>query len=145
MTLTIKHHPGDGGVEQIEVVNNLSGGIPGTTELSVLDWSNRSHEDHVFGKVVGKSKRMDIPDEIEDAFLKEGWEVSEGEKEDGVFYFYDESVGAGRRWTAEQVRRLFGSFHRLRIHPTLSAEGVGIRRVEWRAQAPSTHPRDGKG
>ena len=119
MTLTIKHNPDDRGVEQIEVVNTIPG-IPGTTELSVLDWENRSHEDHLFGKILGKAKRVDIPDEIEDAYLKEGWDISDGEKEDGVLFFYDESVGGGKRWTAEQVRRLFELFHRLHILTRLS-------------------------
>ena len=105
MTLSVKHHLDERGVETIEVVNTLTGGIPGTTELSVLDWTNRSHEDSVFGKVLGKSKRVDLPKSIEDPYLKEGWDVCQDSKEDGVLLFYDESVVENRRWTAEQVRR----------------------------------------
>lgn len=101
MTLSIKHNSDELGVERVEVVNTLTGGIPGNTELSVLDWTSRPHEDHVFGKVLGKSKRVDSPDAIEDSFLKEDWDTS-----DGVLLFYDESVGESRRWTAEQVRQL---------------------------------------
>ena len=106
VTLSIKHHSDESGVERIEVVNTLTGGIPGTTELNVLDWTNRPHEDYVFGKILGKSKRVELPNAVEDPLLKEGWSVSQGEKEDGVLLFYDESVEKRRRWTAEQVRRL---------------------------------------
>ena len=144
VTLTIKHQPDDDGVERIEVVNTLTGGIPGTTELSVLDWTNRSHEDHVFGKILGKSKRVDFPDGIEDPLMKEGWNVSQGEKEDGVLFFYDESVGGNRRWTVQQVRRLRADFGPY-VYPTFSPEGLGVWRVEWRAQTSSTRPGDGKG
>ena len=106
MTLSIKHDSDEQGVEQIEVVNTLTGGIPGNTELSVLDWTSRLHEDYVFGKVLGKSKRVGSPDAIEDPFLKEGWDASQEEKEDGVLLMYDESVGESKRWTAEQVCRI---------------------------------------
>lgn len=103
VTLTIRHSFDEAGVEQIEVVNTLTGGIPGNTELSVLDWANRPHEDYVFGKVLGKSKRVDSPKTIEDPFLREDWHVSRDEKEGGVFLFRDESAVESRRWTAEQV------------------------------------------
>lgn len=107
VTLSIKHHSDKWGLERIEVVNTLTGGIPGNTELSVLDWTDRSHEDHVFGKVLGRAKRVDLADTVEDPYLKEGWSVSQGETEGGVLLFYDESVVENRRWTAEQVRQLY--------------------------------------
>ncbi|KAF9648227.1 hypothetical protein BDM02DRAFT_3144633, partial [Thelephora ganbajun] len=103
VTLSIKHHTDDLGVEHIEVVNTLTGGIPGNTELSVMDWTDRAHEDYVFGKVLGRSKRVDSLETIEDSFLKESWDVSRGGKEDGVFLLYDESAEEGRPWNAEQV------------------------------------------
>jgi len=102
----------------MEVVNTLTGGIPGNTELSVFDWTNRLHEDYVFGKVLGKSKRVDLPNTIEDSFLKEGWDTSRGGKEDGVILFYDEGIGENRRWTAEQVRRLWAALKSLCRSPT---------------------------
>ena len=92
VTLSVNHHSDKWGVERIEVVNTLTGGIPGNTELSVLDWTDRSHEDHVFGKVLGRCKRVDSPGTVEDSFLKEGWDVSQGETEGGVILMYDESV-----------------------------------------------------
>ena len=126
MTLSIKHDSDDSGVERVEVVNTLTGGIPGNTELSVLDWTSRLHEDHVFGKVLGKSKRVDSPNAIEGPFLKEGWDTSQGEREDGVLSFYDESVGESRRWIAEQVRRLCTALESLqgRSHIHLSPSKV---------------------
>jgi hypothetical protein len=124
VTLSIKHNSDESGVERIEVVNTLTGGIPGNTELSIMDWKDSSHEDHVFGKILGKSKRVDSPGTIEDPYLKEGW----GEKEDGVFFFYDESAVENRLWTAEQVRPLCatrGSFHRLSVG--LSSRSGGLQ------------------
>ena len=102
----------------MEVVNTLTGGIPGNTELSVFDWTNRLHEDYVFGKVLGKSKRVDFPNAIEDSFLKEGWNTSRGGKEDGLILFYDEGVGEKTRWTAEQVRRFWAALESLCHSPT---------------------------
>ena len=106
VTLTINHNSDKEGVEHIEVVNTLTGGIPGNTELSVMDWADRPHEDYVFGKILGKSKRVDSLETIEDPFLKKDWGVSQGEEQDGVFLFYDEGVGSNH-WTAEQVRPLY--------------------------------------
>lgn len=34
----------------------MTGGIRGTVEHRSLDWSERSHEDHVFGNVIGRSR-----------------------------------------------------------------------------------------
>jgi len=120
VTLSIKHHSDQDGTERIEVVNTLTGGIPGNTELSVLDWTDRPHEDYVFGRTLGKSKRVDLPKAIEDPYLKEGWNTHQDEGEDGVLLFYDESVGESRRWTAEQVNPLCippGSFRSLSTFP----------------------------
>ena len=123
----------------MEVVNTLNGGLPGNTELIVLDWTNRSYEDYVFGKVLGKAKRVDLSRMIEDAYLKEGWDAHQSGEEDGVLLFYDESVVENRHWIAEQVRPLcktWKSFHYLLPSPTkvwgfteLKGERRHVRRI----------------
>ena len=140
ITLSITHKPDELGVERVEVVNSLTGGIT-TTELSVLDWTSRLHEDHFFGEVLGKSKRVDSPNTIEDSFLKEDWDTS-----DGVLLFYDESVRESKRWTSEQVREcaLLWNFYRV-AQPPFPPEGLGVCRAGWRAQARPAHPYDGSG
>lgn len=119
VTLLIKHYSDKRGVERIEITNTLTGGIPGTTELSVLDWTDLPHEDYVFGKVLGRSKRVDSLNVIEDPFLKEGWDVSQAKREDGVILFYAESVGGSKSWTAEEVRWLCTILESFRCLPAL--------------------------
>ncbi|KAG5653336.1 hypothetical protein H0H81_000958, partial [Sphagnurus paluster] len=72
ITLNVKHHKDDQGVEYIDIDQTLTGGIPGTTEKRTLTWTERENEDHMFGAVIGKSRRVKV-DELEDDFLKRDW------------------------------------------------------------------------
>lgn len=98
ITLTIKHTTDlETGVEQIDINQSLSG-LSGTVEARKLDWTDRPHEDYVFGKVVGKSRRVQLS-EIDDEVLKKGW------TEDTVAKGFIQSyvVNEEYQWTAEQV------------------------------------------
>ncbi|KAG6381055.1 hypothetical protein JVT61DRAFT_5451 [Boletus reticuloceps] len=72
LTLRVKHHTGDDGVEHIDIDQTLSGGITGTSENRALDWHERDEYDDVFGHVTEKSRRIPV-EEITDEFLKKDW------------------------------------------------------------------------
>lgn len=100
--LTIKHHKDDDGLEHIDIDQILTGGVGGTTEIRVLNWQERSHEDHVFGPVVGKSRRIKV-DDVENDWLKQGW--TEDTKEHGLVnsWVQSDTPKSGTTWIAEQV------------------------------------------
>lgn len=64
--------------------------------------SEREHEDHLFGKLAAKSRRLDI-EQVEAGFLKDGFlpEV----KDDGVIESF--VVNHDNQWSAQQVIFLF--------------------------------------
>jgi len=105
LTLDIKHYKATEDddrskkdVERIDINQTLTGGIKGTTELRSLDWVEHSHYDHIFGNVMGKSRRVKLA-EIEDEYLKTGWPeelVEEGLIES--FVMSEENA-----WVATQV------------------------------------------
>lgn len=101
----------------------MTGGIPGTTETRTLVWKERHNEDHLFGAVVGKTRRTKV-DVFDDDFLKNGW--TEDTLEHGVIQSYVESdtPKSGTTWIANQVRppRLD-----LAVVTSFSAPGLGNR------------------
>ena len=102
VTLSIKHFKDEAGDEHIDIDQTITGGIPGTSENRYLVWQEREHEDHVFGHVIGKSRRVK-PEELDIAFLKEGWTADT--LEHGLVQVYSESntPKSGTTWTANQV------------------------------------------
>lgn len=104
ITLNINHYKDDGGVEHIDIDQILTGGIPGTTEKRSLNWTFHEHEDHVFGAIIGKSRRSKVED-IEEPFLKEGWLPDTIEH--GVIESYVESdtPKSNTTWNVSQVRQ----------------------------------------
>ncbi|KAI0788530.1 hypothetical protein C8Q75DRAFT_237005 [Abortiporus biennis] len=100
--LDITHYKDESGVEHVDIVQTLSGGISGTTELRTLDWKERLHEDYIFGAVVGKSRRIQLED-IEIPYLKEGW--TDDVKEHGAInsYVQSDTAKSGTSWIAEQI------------------------------------------
>lgn len=106
ITLYVKHYKNENGVEHIDSDQALTGGVPGTTENRILDWTPKDHHDYVFGAVVGKSRRRKV-DEIEDEFLKGGWLPDT--QEHGVICSWIESdpiKNNGYNWTSGEVCRL---------------------------------------
>jgi hypothetical protein len=72
ISLGIRHFKDDDGVEHISINQTLSGGIKGTTESRVLNWTFRPHEDYIFGAVRGRSRRIKVED-IEVPYLQKDW------------------------------------------------------------------------
>ncbi|RPB14324.1 hypothetical protein P167DRAFT_534164 [Morchella conica CCBAS932] len=98
LCLDIKHYRDDDGVEHIDIVQTLTGGIQGTTELRTLDWTEREHEDHIFGKLRGKSRRVK-PSGLDDDFLKKNF-LPEVETDCAVESYV---VNDANKWTAQQI------------------------------------------
>lgn len=102
LTLSVKHYKDDAGVEHIDVDQTLTGGIKGTTEIRVLNWEAREHEDHIFGFVVGRSRRIRVED-IEHEFLRVGWLPDTTEHGAINSYVESDTPKSGTSWTAEQI------------------------------------------
>ncbi|KII93795.1 hypothetical protein PLICRDRAFT_36026 [Plicaturopsis crispa FD-325 SS-3] len=102
LTLAIKHYKDDDGVEHIDIDQTLSGGVSGTTELRVLDWEEHKHEDHIFGAVIGKSRRIKV-DEIDNEYLKRDWLPDVAEHGAIHSYVQSDTEKSGTTWIAEQI------------------------------------------
>lgn len=104
MTLSIKHYKNENNGENIDIDQVITGGIPGTSEYRILDWTERENYDHVFGSVIGKSRRLNS-EQLEglNEFLKTGW--SEDSFENGPIQAYARSntPKSNMAWTANQV------------------------------------------
>ncbi|KAF9056516.1 LCCL domain-containing protein [Panaeolus papilionaceus] len=102
ITLAIKHYKDDSDVEHVDIDQTITGGIPGTREVRTLWWKERENEDHLFGHVIGKSRRITV-DKLDIPFLKEGWTADTVEH--GVIQSYVESdtPKSGTTWIANQT------------------------------------------
>ncbi|TAQ90996.1 hypothetical protein B7494_g739 [Chlorociboria aeruginascens] len=103
ITLHTKQYTDDKNTVHIDIDQTLSGGISGTSERRTLDWTEREHEDHIFGKLTGKTRWLDL-DAVEDPYMKDGW-LSEGEQsgpggETHIETFVENKDGG---WTADQI------------------------------------------
>ncbi|MCJ1272617.1 hypothetical protein MMC21_000403 [Puttea exsequens] len=96
ITLTITEYIKDDSTH-VDISQVATGGVGGTTEKRILDWTYRDHEDRIFGKIKGKSRWVKLADVDDDKFLKEGYDDMDGEHIQG----YVESYNNG--WTADQV------------------------------------------
>lgn len=109
VTILLKHYKDDASVEHIDIDTKLTGGISGTREERTLWWKEREHEDHIFGSVLAKSRRVKA-DELDEPFLKTGW--TPDTLEHGLVQSYAESNTAksNTTWIANQVRTSWLSF-----------------------------------
>jgi hypothetical protein len=55
VTLLVKEYVDDK-ITHIDLDQTVTGGIQGTSELRTLDWSETSHEDHIFGKLTSRNR-----------------------------------------------------------------------------------------
>lgn len=101
--LSVKHFTEDG-AEHIDIEQTLTGGIKGTNEHRILDWTERSHEDHVFGPVLSKSRRVSL-DEVDQEWLKKDW-LDDSFADGKIIYTCAKSdtEKSGKTWSSEQVR-----------------------------------------
>ncbi|KAH8998850.1 hypothetical protein EDB86DRAFT_3064020 [Lactarius hatsudake] len=96
VTLYVKHYKDESGVEHIEIDQRLTGGN------RTLDWTPREHEDHLFGAVIGKSRRVKL-DELDNEFLKKGW-LQDTEQHGAInAYAQSDTPKSGKTWIAEQI------------------------------------------
>ncbi|KAG9314246.1 hypothetical protein JVU11DRAFT_5033 [Chiua virens] len=72
VVLVIKHTTDEAGLEQIDIDNKVSGGVNASSEDRTLDWVERDEDDNIFGRVIGKARRIPV-EEITDEFLKKDW------------------------------------------------------------------------
>lgn len=102
VSLYVNHYKDENGVEHIDTDQRLTGGVPGTIENRILDWTPITHYDYVFGAIIGKSRRLKVV-EIDDHFLKDGW-LSDTQ-EHGVICSQIESDRdkSGYSWTSYEV------------------------------------------
>jgi len=104
VTLHTKQYTTEDGHTHIDIEQTATGGIKGTTELRELDWQEREHEDHVFGKLKGRSRWLGL-DGVEDPFLKDGWLEGDEEVSGPAGEKHIESWVANEEkgWTADQI------------------------------------------
>ncbi|KAJ7783632.1 hypothetical protein DFH07DRAFT_873695 [Mycena maculata] len=102
VTLAIKHYKDDEGHEHVDIDQTLTGGIPGTREERFLTWTERSSEDHLFGAIIGKSRRVQAS-ELEEEFLKKDWTADTLEHGLIQSYVYSDTPKSGTTWIANQA------------------------------------------
>ncbi|KAI9828690.1 MAG: hypothetical protein M1832_001793 [Thelocarpon impressellum] len=99
ITLTVTQTPETAdGPATINIAQVATGGISGTTENRVLDWTPREHSDHIFGRLEGRSRFLPLA-EVADDFLRHGWE--EAIAETGTVQSLVKAVDSD--WSAEQI------------------------------------------
>lgn len=98
VTLSVKQFqdPGTGNTH-IDIEQTGTGGIKGSTEKRVLDWTQRDTTSPLFGHIKGRSRWTSLKD-IEDPFLSEGFEQA---AEDQVILAEAQNVDNGS--LAQQV------------------------------------------
>lgn len=115
ITLHIRHYrvdpeqgQGDQKIEKIDIDQTISGGIPGTSENRTLTWQERENNDHLFGPVIGKSRRVKA-DELDIEWLKEGW--TDDTYEHGLVQAWavSDTPRSGTTWIGNQVSIIMDS------------------------------------
>jgi hypothetical protein len=93
-------------VTHIDIQQIATAGLKGTREERCLDGQFREHSDWLFGTVQGKSRFLDL-DEVEDDFLKAGWDADATEPggPDGKKHVlsHAENLDPSGGWTAIQI------------------------------------------
>jgi hypothetical protein len=103
VTLYIEHYKDDNKVEHIDIDQKLTGGLAGTTENRILDWTFREKSDYLFGPTLGRSRRVRV-DEIDNEFLRNGWLPDTVEHGAISAYAKSDTPKSNTTWIADQVR-----------------------------------------
>lgn len=105
VTLSIKQYKDESGVDHIDIDQTATGGIKGTSEVRTLDWTDRSHDDHIFGSLVAKSRWLPNSgaewDALDD-FLKQDW-LEEKVGPNGECFVQNSAVNESVGWFATQI------------------------------------------
>lgn len=109
VTLSVKEYVDDKKVTHIDLDRTATGGIQGITELRILDWSETSHEDHIFGTLKSRNRWVADLQACESgngrplhSFLTEGW-LEEKVGPNGEGWVYNWVVSEERGWTADHI------------------------------------------
>jgi len=103
VTLNIKQYTDEEGAIHIDVEQVSTGGFKNNEERKI-DWTWREKKDNMFGLVRGRSRFCKL-DEIEQLFLKDGWDDKSIQESGGeVINAFVESLDtSGDQWTADQI------------------------------------------
>lgn len=103
ITLEFKEYTDENGTVHVDIDQTSTGGFK-NNEAREFNWEWREVEDPVFGKVKGRGKWMKIS-ELQEPFMKEGWDPKWLEECDGEVLFseVDSTAAKGTQWHAEQV------------------------------------------
>ncbi|KAH9922847.1 uncharacterized protein BXZ73DRAFT_51241 [Epithele typhae] len=101
--LTVRHYKDDNGVEHIDIDQVLTGGIGASNEYRTLDWTERPHDDKIFGSVLSMSRRTPI-ENVEREWLKKDWlpeTLADGQVINTIARTDPEKNG--NKWSSEQT------------------------------------------
>lgn len=73
VTLQVNQYVDEQNRTHIDISQSMTGGIGGTTETRILDWTERSQKNSVFGTVTGRTRWVDLS-EVRDEYLAYGFE-----------------------------------------------------------------------
>lgn len=101
VTIEIKQHTDDQGIERIDIENVIGGGATRTTEKRSLDWEQIESQNPTFGKLLSKSRFVELTSAAreKESYVWQGW--VEELNEAGLIFTRVESVEHG--WVQEQV------------------------------------------
>ncbi|KAI9821445.1 MAG: hypothetical protein M1826_000681 [Phylliscum demangeonii] len=138
ITLHINHYadPTPPHAVHIDIVQTATGGLKGTTELRVLDWQTRTHDDYIFGPGESRSRWVDVDDadEVPDEFLRVGWLKDRRGPEGRLIQSWIKS--SQRDWLAVQIwgfEEINGQpYHVRHVVVTTATERKAVRLVyDW--------------
>lgn len=99
--LDVKQYTDADGIVHIDIVQTITGGLAGTTELRTLDFQPRKYTDNIFGKLEGRARFIST-DAIEHPYQKEGWINDEAGGPAGETHIESALVAEGG-WTENQI------------------------------------------
>ena len=102
VTQHVNHYTAEDGKTHIDIRQTVIGGFEASPENRILDWTDRTHSDKIFGELVGRSRYVQ-PKDLEEAdvggdkdWFAEGWD-EDGEKVES--WVNNEAAG----WKALQI------------------------------------------
>jgi len=139
ITLHTKQYTPSDGITHIDIDQTATGGVKGTTENRLLDWTERSHSDYMFGDLKGKSRWVNLDGEGLDSFLTEGW-LEEEAGPNGEKHVQSWVLNEANGWTAEQIWGFAivegARYHTRRVVVTKGEEVLKIRLVyDWQGRS----------